>query len=120
MMTVNKMTPVHLYRGGLGKALLKKVPIAAAGVLLFAAALIFTGCSNGSDSGGGTPPTPPTKHAITFSVNSTTPNGTIKATVDGTEISSGAEVEQGKTVVFTATPDSGFHVKGWTLDGKAV
>ncbi|MGI5056317.1 leucine-rich repeat domain-containing protein [Treponema socranskii] len=102
--------------GELGKTLLKKVPIAAAGVLLFAAALIFTGCSNGSDSGGGTPPTP--KHAITFSVDGG--NGTLKATVGGTEISSGAEVEQGKTIVFTATPDSGYRVKGWTLDGNPV
>ena len=87
--------------------------------MLFAAALIFTGCSNGSDSGGGTPtPTPKPKHAITFSVDGG--NGTLTAAVGGTEISSGAEVEQGKTIVFTATPDSGFHVKGWTLDGKAV
>ncbi|WP_433174993.1 InlB B-repeat-containing protein [Treponema socranskii] len=83
--------------------------------MLFAAALVFTGCSNGSDSGGGTP-TP--KHAVTFSVDGG--NGTLKATVGGTEISSGDTVEQGKTIVFTATPDSGFHVKGWTLDGKAV
>ena len=118
MMTVNKMTPVHLYRGGeLGKTLLKKVPIAAAGVLLFAAALVFTGCSNGSDSGGGTPPVP-VPCSITFSVDGT--HGTLTAKVGGAEISSGAEVEQGKTIVFTATPDSGFHVKGWTLDGKAV
>ena len=84
--------------------------------MLFAAALVFTGCSNGSDSGGGTPPTP--KYAVTFSVDGG--NGTLKATVGGTEISSGDTVEQGKTIVFTATPDSGFHVKGWTLDGNAV
>ena len=58
MVTVNKMNPVRLYRGGLGKTLLKKVPIIA-GALLFAAALVFTSCSNDSDSGGGTPPTPP-------------------------------------------------------------
>ncbi|MDR9860343.1 leucine-rich repeat domain-containing protein, partial [Treponema socranskii] len=61
--------------------------MAAAGVLLFAAALVFTGCSNGSDSGGGTP-TP--KHAVTFSVDGG--NGTLKATVGGTEISSGDTV----------------------------
>ena len=85
--------------------------------MLFAAALVFTGCSNGSDSGGGTP-TPKPKHAIAFSVDGG--HGTLKATVGGTEINSGDTVEQGKTIVFTATPDSGFHVKGWTLDGKAV
>ena len=83
--------------------------------MLFAAALVFTGCSNGSDSGGGTP-TP--KHAITFSVDGG--HGTLKAAVGGTEINSGDKVEQGKTIVFTVTPDSGFHVKGWTLDGNAV
>ncbi|MGI5116239.1 leucine-rich repeat domain-containing protein [Treponema sp. SP13] len=104
--------------GELGKTLLKKVPIAAAGVLLFAAALVFTGCSNGSDSGGGTPPTP--KYAVTFSVEGTPANGTIKATVGGSEIHSGDTVEQGKTVVFTATASSGYRVKGWTLDGNAV
>ncbi|WP_239446810.1 leucine-rich repeat protein [Treponema sp. Marseille-Q4523] len=86
--------------------------------MLFAASLVFTGCSNGSDSGGGTPPTPPTKYAITFSVDGG--NGTLKATVGGAEINSGDKVEQGKTIVFTATPDSGFHVKGWTLDGNPV
>ena len=80
-----KSNPLHLYssRGGeLGKTLLKKIPIAAAGVLLFAAALIFTGCSNGSDSGG-TPPTPPVpgSFAVTFSVDGG--NGTLKAKADG-------------------------------------
>ncbi|WP_433277083.1 InlB B-repeat-containing protein [Treponema sp. SP13] len=86
--------------------------------MLFAAALVFTGCSNGSDSGGGTPPTP--KYAVTFSVEGTPANGTIKATVGGSEIHSGDTVEQGKTVVFTATASSGYRVKGWTLDGNAV
>ena len=120
-MTVNKMNPVRLYRGGgeLGKALLKKVPIAAAGVLLFAAALVFTGCSNGSDSGG-TPPTPPVpgSFAVNFSVDGG--NGTLKAKVGGTEISSGAEVEQGKTVTFTAVPAANYKVKEWKVDGAVI
>ncbi|MDR9858911.1 InlB B-repeat-containing protein [Treponema socranskii] len=85
--------------------------------MLFTAALVFTGCSNGSDSGGGTPPVP-VPCSITFSVDGT--HGTLTAKVGGTEINSGDKVEQGKTIVFTATPDSGFHVKGWTLDGNAV
>ena len=55
---------------------------------------------------------------ITFSVDGG--NGTLKATVDGSEINSGNTVEQGKTVTFTATPDTGYKVKGWTLDGKPV
>ena len=78
-------------------------------------ALLFTACPNNA-GGGGTPSTP--KHAVTFSVDGG--NGTLKAKVDGTKINSGDKVEQGKTIVFTATPDSGFHVKGWTLDGKPV
>ena len=81
-----------------------------------------TGNSGGGNGGGGGTPTPKPKHAVTFSVDSTTPNGTLKAKADGvpeTEASP-ITVEEGKTVTFTATPDSGFHVKGWTLDGKTV
>lgn len=29
-------------------------------------------------------------------------------------------MEQGKTVTFTATPNSGYQVKGWMLDGKTI
>lgn len=47
-------------------------------------------------------------------------HGTLTATVDNEEINSGAEVEEGKTVVFTATPADGYQVKGWTLSGEAV
>ena len=87
---------------------------------LLTAALLFTGCSNGSDSGGsgggGTPPTP--KHEVTFGVDGE--NGTLKAKVDGSEIHSGAAVEEGKTVTFTAVPAAGYRVKGWMRDGEAV
>ena len=78
----------------------------AAFVLLIA--LMFTACPNsagGSDSGSGggnTPPLP--KHAVNFSVDGG--NGTIKATVGGSKISSGDEVEQGKIVEFTAMADN--------------
>ena len=82
--------------------------------MLFAAALVFTSCSNGSDSGGGTP-----KHTVTFSVEGG--NGTIKATVGGTEINSGDTVEQGKIVEFTATPDNPatHNVDFWTVSTGA-
>ena len=98
-----------------------------AAVLILAAilALVFTGCPNnagGSGSGSATPPTPPTKYAITFSVDSTTPNGTLKAKADGvteTDISP-ITVEQGKTVTFTAVLDSGYKVEKWELNGTAV
>ena len=55
---------------------------------------------------------------ITFSVDGG--NGTLKATVDGSEINSGNTVEHGKTVTFTATPDAGYTVKEWKADGAAV
>ena len=57
-------------------------------------------------------------YAITFSVDGA--GGTLKATVGETEINSGDKVEHGKTVTFTATPDAGYRVKGWTLDGTAI
>ena len=89
--------------------------------MLFAAALIFTGCSNGSDSGG-TPPTPPVpgSFAVTFSVDGG--NGTLKAKADGipeTNVSP-ITVEQGKTVTFTAVPDTNYKVKEWKVDGTVI
>ena len=59
-------------------------------------------------------------YAITFGVDGGV-GGTLKATVeDGSEITSGKTIEHGKTVAFTATPDAGYRVKGWTLDGTAI
>ena len=92
--------------------------------MLFAAALVFTGCSNDSGSdGGGTPtptPTPPVpvSCSIAFSVDGA--NGTLKATVGGTEINSGDAVEKGKTVTFTANPDSSYKVKEWQIIGTGM
>jgi hypothetical protein len=56
-------------------------------------------------------------YTVTFSASA---NGTITATVDGSAITTGAAVEYGKSVIFTATPDSGYKVSGWTLNGTAV
>ena len=88
---------------------------------LLTAALLFTGCSNaagGSDTGGsGTPPAPPGPFAVTFSVDGTPANGTLKAKVGGSEIHSGAKVEKGKTVVFTAIPATNCKIKEWKTDG---
>ena len=87
---------------------------------LLALGLLLTGCPTPNTP---TPtPAPKPKHAITFSVDSTTPNGTLKANADGvpeTEASP-ITVEEGKTVTFTAKADDGYRVKGWTLDGNAV
>ena len=114
MMTVNKMNPVHPYRGGgeLGKALLKKVPIAA-GALLFAAALVFTGCSNGSDSGGETPP-PVTKYKVELDH---TIGGNVKVTP---VLSENGMVAENTTLTFTATPLQGHDLEKWELNGTAV
>ena len=78
---------------------------------LIAIALIFTGCPNNA---GGSPalPAPTPKYTVTFNVADG--NGTLKATVDGSEISSGNNVERGKSVTFTAKPDDGWQVAGWT------
>jgi len=63
-----------------------------------------------------TPVTPDT-YTVTFSAGS---NGAVAATVDGATIVSGAAVEEGKSVIFTATPDEGYRVSGWTKDGESV
>ena len=48
-------------------------------------------------------------------------HGTLKAEVDGSEISSGDTVEQGKTVVFTAKPaGSSCEVEQWTNNGTPI
>jgi len=47
-------------------------------------------------------------------------NGNLDVTVDGNTITSPAEVEALKDVVFTAIPDPGHRIKSWTLDGDIV
>lgn len=57
-------------------------------------------------------------YPVTFSVTGT--NGTLAASVDGSAITSGAVVEHGKSVVFTATPAKGYRVKAWTLNSTVI
>ena len=66
-----------------------------------------------SNKAGGTPTL-----TVRFGVNGT--GGTIKAEVDGSEISSGDMVGKDKTVKFTATPDSGYAVEKWTNGGRLI
>jgi uncharacterized repeat protein (TIGR02543 family) len=56
-------------------------------------------------------------YPITFSAGA---NGTLAATVDGSAITTGALVQYGKNVVFTATPAVDYKVNGWTLNGSTV
>ena len=106
------MTNLHKKRGA---------ALITAAVLTLA--LLFTGCPNaagssgGGNSGGGTP-TP--KHAVTFSVEGTPPNGTLKAILGTSEITSGDKVEEGKWVIFTAKADAGYRVKEWKVDGNVI
>ncbi|MGI5096778.1 leucine-rich repeat domain-containing protein [Treponema socranskii] len=59
-------------------------------------------------------------YTITFGVDGTPANGTLKATVDGGEIHSGDKVEKDKTVTFTAEPETGCNVKEWKVDGAVT
>jgi len=60
------------------------------------------------------------KHAITFSVDGA--NGTLKAKADGVDETSTSpiNVEEGKTVTFTATPSTGYKVKEWKVGDTVV
>ncbi|MFO8066421.1 MAG: hypothetical protein R6U11_02450 [Bacteroidales bacterium] len=57
-------------------------------------------------------------YEVTYGVNGD--NGTLIAEVDGVEITSGDEVEEGKDVVFTATADAGYKIKEWTVNSEVV
>ena len=57
-------------------------------------------------------------YTVTFSVAGA--NGTLTAEVNDTEITSGADVLEGRTVNFTAAPNEGYRVKEWTVNGDVV
>ena len=77
--------------------------------------MCFVACKQTS---GGGKPTPKPKHAITFSVEGA--NGKLTANVDGGDIASGKEVEEGKTVTFTAEPSTNYKVKEWKVGDTVV
>ncbi|MDR9858387.1 InlB B-repeat-containing protein [Treponema socranskii] len=84
--------------------------------MLFAAALVFTSCSNGSDSGGGTPPTPPpvTKYKVELDCNI---GGNVKVTP---ALPENGMVAENTVLTFTAEPLQGYDLEKWELDGTAV
>ena len=90
--------------------------------LMLLIALMFTACKQPASAEKPEPPAPPAppKHAVTFSVEGTPPNGTLKAILGTSEITSGEKVEEGKWVIFTAKADEGYRVKEWKLDGNAI
>jgi gliding motility-associated-like protein len=62
--------------------------------------------------------TPENPHTINFGVDGG--NGTISATVNGVPILSGTEVDEGQTVIFTATPAPGYVVSGWSQTSSTI
>lgn len=61
---------------------------------------------------------PPTTYAVNFSVAGA--NGTLAANVDANAITTGAQVIEGKDVVFTASPANGYRVKEWKNNGVVL
>ena len=94
--------------------------IVTVAVLALIALFGMTACSNAAqpDAGGNSAGTSTPKYTIHFSVRSGL--GTFKAAVDGKEIHTGDSVEQGKSIVFTAEPDSGYEVGQWTNGGTVI
>ncbi|MGI6605713.1 MAG: Ig-like domain-containing protein [Peptococcia bacterium] len=56
-------------------------------------------------------------YSVTFSAEG---SGTLTAKVDDTAITSGALIEHGKDIVFTAAPNTGYRVQAWKLDGSVL
>jgi len=56
-----------------------------------------------------------TKNKYKVEFNPLDTNGTLSATLDGANFDSGNDVEHGKTLVFTASPNSGYSVATWTV-----
>ena len=91
-----------------------KAFLGAAFMLLIA--LIFTACPQRAKPKAEEPPPGPQK--VTFSVEGTPANGTLKAMAGSAEITSGKKVPYGTTVTFTATVTAGEHyVDEWTIKG---
>lgn len=59
----------------------------------------------------------PAPATVTFGAG---PEGTLTAAVDDAPLASGDSVGIGKNVVFTAVPDEGYGVAGWTVEGAEV
>ena len=78
--------------------------------MLFAAALVFTSCSNGSDSGagsGGTPPTPPPVQTYKVELDHTI-GGNVAVTP---VLPENGMVAENTELTFTATPLGGYRLE---------
>ncbi len=56
----------------------------------------------------------------TVNYNVVNQNGTLDATLNGIHINSGEEVAAGSDIIFTASPNSGYRVKKWSVNGNTI
>lgn len=93
-----------------------KAFLGAAFMLLVA--FIFTACPQRAKPKAKPEEPPPGPQKVTFSVEGTPANGTLKAMAGSTEITSGSKVPYGTTVTFTATVTAAEHYADeWTIKG---
>ena len=74
------------------------------------AAVFIAGCKTEVSSSDPVPDT----FALTFKPGE---HGSVDAKVGGKAVATGAKLEKGTTVEFTATPESGYEVNKWTVTG---
>src|SRR5699024_8920387 len=55
---------------------------------------------------------------VTFSADESTPNGTVTAQQNGQSLNSGVSVAHGSSMTFTATPNEGYVVESWVVNGR--
>ena len=93
-----------------------KAFLGAAFMLLIA--FIFTACPQRAKPKAKPEEPPPGPQKVTFSVEGTPANGTLKAMAGSAEITSGSKVPYGTTVTFTATVTAAEHYADeWTIKG---
>ena len=57
------------------------------------------------------------KQTVTYTAST---GGTIQGTLLGTAFDSGSKLDEGSYIIFTATPDEGYEVDQWRIDGEVV
>ena len=57
------------------------------------------------------------KQTVTYTAST---GGTIQGTLLGTAFNSGAKLDEGSYIIFTATPDEGYEVDQWRIDDEVV
>ena len=102
----------------------KKTKVFKWAAVMMLAAMMIGGCKqaqgNSSSAENKKPDTPAAAEKYAVSFEAATLGGELTAKVDGAAITSGASVEKGKTVTFTASPLTGYKVEKWEVNGKAV